>query len=168
MERTMARSSIIQHYTRCEYLVINITLIIFQGDSKYILNSTNYLFNFIQQLFLIFWENSTHLPFLWLPLQFIFLVYGVASPCLYHSKGLVLWLQCSNGYKWASHQGSKGCCQVGSVRRLWRPALAEEEEDKLVEIRSIRPGRKSTQENKKHWCANTFIAKNNELWNNDI
>ena len=47
-------------------------------------------------------------------------------------------------------------------------ALVEEEEDKLVEIRSIRPGWKSTQENKQHWCANTFIAINNELWNNDI
>ena len=41
------------------------------------------------------------------------------------------------------------CCQVGSVRRLWRPALAEEEEDNLVEIRLIRAGWKSTQGEKK-------------------
>ena len=43
-------------------------------------------------------------------------------------------------------QGPEGCRHVSSVRRLWRPALAKE--DKLVDVRSIRAGLRSTQENK--------------------
>ena len=89
-------------------------------------------------------------PFPLVTITILFLVSSVASLCLYlYHKGFVrLWLQCSKGYKWASHQGPDVCRHVGSVRRLWRPALAEEEEDKLVEIRSIRPGWKSTQKEK--------------------